>query len=295
MENASVTTKVINFNLNTFIDSHPVMFCAGVLISLALLCIFIFFVGKGIAKVLRKGGKFGPVEIPSDEIKKETTKYVEETIIRHDMRFIGCLCNIVQNSVKNGFDKSIKRQELFNKQRDYTESRFRGIISSIAFKYLGQKNNSVMKYVEIVLEYILKENIYIPLERIYKADKLTERSKEDLIEENRVFIDTIGNIVLKKVGEIVYADPSLNDINSDLICSVKEKQEEIKKATIDCLNRAHDLAKEEITQLIRLQEELNENIQNALSTYLGEEIKDLNIPANWNDDMPPNDIIGEVR
>ena len=175
----------------------------------------------------------------------------------------------------------------------YTETVFSGIISSILVQFINDSNN--LKYIEVVLSYTFREIIYIPLERIYKADKLSEKSKEDLIEEHRSFIDTIEDRILRKIGEIKYNDQGLNDVNSNLIKNVKNKKEEIKKGIIDCLNKAHEYAESELNQLTKLHQDLNIDIKEHLISYFGEEFEKLQIPNSWNDDMPPNEIIGEVR
>lgn len=290
-----MSDKIVSFDLNLFIDSHPALFTICILIATSLIVISLIGIYKIINKISKKGGKFGPVSIPADEakIKTEATKAAEETIVKHDIRFIGLLSNIIQTSINNGFNKSLKRQELFDKQMQYTETVFSGIISSILVQFINDSNN--LKYIEVVLSYTFREIIYIPLERIYKADKLSEKSKEDLIEEHRSFIDTIEDRILRKIGEIKYNDQGLNDVNSNLIKNVKNKKEEIKKGIIDCLNKAHEYAESELNQLTKLHQDLNNDIKEHLVSYFGEEFEKLQIPNNWNDDMPPNEIIGDIR
>lgn len=296
MENSNA----VNFNLNLFIDSHPIMSCVIVLIITSLICLFLFGVYKLISNALKKGGKFGPVDIPADstinKVIDKASGEAEQKIIKDEIKLVNCLAFMISTAVKHGFEKSTKRQELFDKQTYFTKSRYNGIIGSIVIQYIGgEKNSSIMKYVEMVLDYIFKEAVYIPMEKIYKADKLTEKPKEELIEEHRSFIDTIGENVLRKAADILYNGAELTEINNNLINALKNKQDEIKKAAIDSLNKAHDYAEEQMEQLIKLQEELNTDLNNHLKTCLGTDIDKLTLPKNWNDDLPPNEIIGEVR
>ena len=284
----------ISFDLNLFINTHPAMF-AFIIIILASLVILVlmgvFFLAK---TVIKKGVKSKHFEIPAEEIKKEIIQENQQTINKKETQFIECLGIVVNAAVQSGFNRSIKRQELFNKQMNATDSVFEGIISSISNEYYHRKrNNCALRQVSILLQYIFKKEVYTPLEKIFKADKLCEKTKESVIEQHRFMINGITEKILKTTSELTIIGSEI--IDEDLIEIICSKENEIKRGIIEVIEIGFDYAQEEMKGIEELQEELNKEINSALSVYLRDDYNNLNIPKNWNDELPPNSIIGDSR
>lgn len=284
----------ISFDLNLFINTHPAMF-AFIIIILASLVILVlmgvFFLAK---TVIKKGVKSKHFEIPAEEIKKEIIQENQQIINKKETQFIECLGIVVNAAVQSGFNRSIKRQELFNKQMNATDSIFEGIISSISNEYYHRKrNNCALRQVSILLQYIFKKEVYTPLEKIFKADKLCEKTKESIIEQHRFMINGITEKILKTTSELTIIGSEI--IDEDLIEIICSKENEIKKGIIEAIEIGFDYAQEEMKGIEELQEELNKEINSALSVYLRDDYNNLNIPKNWNDELPPNSIIGDSR
>lgn len=284
----------ISFDLNLFINTHPAMF-AFIIIILASLVILVlmgvFFLAK---TVIKKGVKSKHFEIPAEEIKKEIIQENQQIINKKETQFIECLGIVVNAAVQSGFNRSIKRQELFNKQMNATDSLFEGIISSISNEYYHRKrNNCALRQVSILLQYIFKKEVYSPLEKIFKADKLCEKTKESVIEQHRFMINGITEKILKTTSELTIIGSEI--IDEDLIEIICSKENEIKKGIIEAIEIGFDYAQEEMKGIEELQEELNKEINSALSVYLRDDYNNLNIPENWNDELPPNSIIGDSR
>ena len=284
----------ISFDLNLFINTHPAMF-AFIIIILASLVILVlmgvFFLAK---TVIKKGVKSKHFEIPAEEIKKEIIQENQQIINKKETQFIECLGIVVNAAVQSGFNRSIKRQELFNKQMNATDRLFEGIISSISNEYYHRKrNNCALRQVSILLQYIFKKEVYTPLEKIFKADKLCEKTKESVIEQHRFMINGITEKILKTTSELTIIGSEI--IDEDLIEIICSKENEIKKGIIEAIEIGFDYAQEEMKGIEELQEELNKEINSALSVYLRDDYNNLNIPENWNDELPPNSIIGDSR
>lgn len=284
----------ISFDLNLFINTHPAMF-AFIIIILASLVILVlmgvFFLAK---TVIKKGVKSKHFEIPAEEIKKEIIQENQQIINKKETQFIECLGIVVNAAVQSGFNRSIKRQELFNKQMNATDSVFEGIISSISNEYYHRKrNNCALRQVSILLQYIFKKEVYTPLEKIFKADKLCEKTKESVIEQHRFMINGITEKILKITSELTIIGSEI--IDEDLIEIICSKENEIKRGIIEVIEIGFDYAQEEMKGIEELQEELNKEINSALSVYLRDDYNNLNIPKNWNDELPPNSIIGDSR
>lgn len=284
----------ISFDLNLFINTHPAMF-AFIIIILASLVILVlmgvFFLAK---TVIKKGVKSKHFEIPAEEIKKEIIQENQQIINKKETQFIECLGIVVNAAVQSGFNRSIKRQELFNKQMNATDSVFEGIISSISNEYYHRKrNNCALRQVSILLQYIFKKEVYTPLEKIFKADKLCEKTKESVIEQHRFMINGVTEKILKTTSELTIIGSEI--IDEDLIEIICSKENEIKRGIIEVIEIGFDLAQEEMKGIEELQNELNKEINSALSVYLRDDYNNLNIPENWNDELPPNSIIGDSR
>ena len=284
----------ISFDLNLFINAHPAMF-AFIIIILASLVILVlmgvFFLAK---TIIKKGVKSKHFEIPAEEIKKEIIQENQQIINKKETQFIECLGIVVNAAVQSGFNRSIKRQELFNKQMNATDSVFEGIISSISNEYYHRKrNNCALRQVSILLQYIFKKEVYTPLEKIFKADKLCEKTKESVIEQHRFMINGVTEKILKTTSELTIIGSEI--IDEDLIEIICSKENEIKRGIIEVIEIGFDLAQEEMKGIEELQEELNKEINSALSVYLRDDYNNLNIPENWNDELPPNSIIGDSR
>lgn len=280
----------MNFDITLFSSTHPILFSISVFAIIIVVLIVIVLAYKLVNNFIKKGGSIGPVTIEHDKILEEVQEKASNIIIKKEIQFVNCLSAVINASVDCGFQKSVERQNLFTKQIGYTKSRFNGIISSITIQYINTKRNFSIKQTEVLLSHIFEQAIYIPLERIFKADRLIEKSKENIIEEQRHFIDNIGLDVLKKTAEYVTG----NELYNDLTEAIKSKEDELKRATLDSIEKAYDYAKTEMQQINKIQEDLNKAIENALSMYLGEGFSELKTPKNWNDDLPPNDIIGEI-
>jgi hypothetical protein len=278
-------------SISQFMNNNPIPFTILAVILLIILAGALF----GLYKILmKKGGKLGPVNIPAEQqeaLKEEISEETKKIILNGKIELVSCLSKIISASVKSGFDKSIIRQELFNKQTTYTRNRFNSIISNITVAYMSSKNSATIKYLEVILKSIFREKIYIPLEKIFKEDRLAEKKLEDLIELHRSLINNIPLDVLKECSYF----SNIENSSVDFIKLVENKQEDIKKATVDSIEKAYIFAKEEKARVEKVSEQLDEEIKNSLEGYLGNDIEKISIPETWNNSYPPNDIIGEIR
>ena len=285
----------INFDLNLFINAHPAIFTLIILIATSLIILAlmgIFFLAK---TILKKGVKTKYFEVPTtaEEIKKEIIQENQQIISKKETQFIECLGIVVNAAVQSGFDRSVKRQELFNKQMGAVDSLFEGIVSSISNDYYHKKgNNCALRQISILLQHIFKKEVYIPLEKLFKEDRLIEKTKETIIEQNRFFINGVIEKLLKTSGETIIGSEIIDE---DLIEIIRSKENEIKKGIIETIEIGFELAQEEMKEIEELQNELNSAINSALSVYLRDDYNNLKIPENWNDELPPNSIIGDSR
>ena len=284
----------ISFDLNSFINTHPIMFTFIIIIATSLVILTLLGIFFLVKILIKRGIKSKYFEVPAEEIKKEIIQENKQIISKKETQFIECLGIVIDAAVQSGFDRSVKRQELFNKQMSAADSLFERIISSISNDYYNKKrNNCVLIQLSILLQYIFKKEVYIPLEKIFKADRLCETSKEAIVELHRFLINSTTERLLKTAGELTIIGSEI--IDEDLIEIIRSKENEIKKGMIETIEIGFDLAQEELKGIEELQKELNNAINSALSVYLKDDYNNLKIPDNWSSELPPNSIIGDSR
>jgi len=279
------------FDINIFADEHTTLFTIFCIIIVLIVIGILFGVYRLASSVIKQGGQLGPMSVNS---ANQEEKKIDDTKITIDNKLLNCLSTIVDAAVCSGFDRSVKRQELYNKQMEFTKSRFESVINNIVISFCEETNNySCSKLLFTIISQVIKEAIYIPLGKVYKADRLIEKSKEAVLDINREVIKSLGNKIINLTNELV-GGTRLNQDNK-LLNLLKKKNEDFEKAATDSLSKAYDFAFEEMQQLNIILTELNEKIKRNLYTYLGETVNELNLPKQWNDDLPPNSIIGVVE
>lgn len=300
-------------NVNSLIalaDSHPEILSL-LIVSLAVtfmtVCVGIYFLAKFLVKRYRKVKLPGGGELTADgeEIKKQeipqeltSNKEINKIIQNNNKQLIKTLATIINFSVQSGFDRSVKRQELFSRQLQFAHIRLDVIKNSIINEYLKEPNaSSYIKIIEVFLDYIFQECAYVKLEGIFKADRLIEKTKDALVESNRFFIENVAtNMVHKAIGlqqtKVSMENLSVSYFDDRLANLIDAKSSETKRAITDIIEKAYDIALEEMDKMNELHNDLTEKINNALLSYLGDE---QDLPPSWNDTLPPNDIIGDFK
>ena len=125
----------ISFDLNSFINTHPIMFTFIIIIATSLVILTLLGIFFLVKILIKRGIKSKYFEVPAEEIKKEIIQENQQIISKKETQFIECLGIVIDAAVQSGFDRSVKRQELFNKQMSAADSLFEGIISSISNDY----------------------------------------------------------------------------------------------------------------------------------------------------------------
>lgn len=211
--------------------------------------------------------------------------------------FISTLQQIIDYSVENGNQASLKRQQLYDSQMRYIKDKFDYIKSIIEYEYVdsGLKSSLV---VNVLINYCFNVAIIEKLEHICKADKLIERDKSKLIEEHRSLINGAYNSLILELKK--YITKSSNDgtlqisfIDEHLFGIVEKSKDSIAEAITDCLQHSWDEANSYFNELKELRRQLSNNVTNTLKSYLSSDQHEM-IPTEWYDydKLPPNEIVG---
>lgn len=231
-------------------------------------------------------------ELGGDE---DNPKEVIEIKSTDMLTFSSVVQQIIDYSVDNGNQASLKRQQLYDSQMRYIKDRFEGITTQILFEYNNIEGSPSL--IEVIWNTCLRNAILNKLEVICKADRLVERTKDKLIEEHRVLIDNSYQSIIREFQKY-----SIKNINKELkitfqddnLLDIIEKHKvDLSSAITDCLSHSWDEANSYFEELKELRKQLSNNITNALKSYFPSEQHKL-IPTKWYDydKLPPNEVVG---
>lgn len=276
-------------------DKHPGILTVTIIIVAILISGVLFGLFRGVKSIWRKTKKFklgnNEIEFNSDNPEKQSSAARD-----YDQRLAYCLSQVIQMSVSSGFDRSVKRQELFDRQCAYANARYSNIIGEIKDTYLREKSNINLQTIDVVLNYLFRECAVRELEVIFKADHLIEKSKDEIVENNRHIINSTAMAITLKAQELSISKNNNGEIqfsviDDTLLGIIKEKATDIKKATTAIIEQAYTIAVEEMKNMSDIHAKLNKDISEVLATYFGSKN---GFPETWNDSLPPNNVIGEL-
>lgn len=269
----------------------------SVLIIICIMIIFITLIGSILFLLLK--GKF-KAKIAGQEIgvnidgtdKNQDKKSTTIELNSNNISFINVLSVIIESAVESGYRRSVKRQELFDSQIKNTRSRLNLVITKILNEYIKVLPKGNFNTVQIVLNYLFDIKVINELERIYQQDKLSEKSKEQILEINKPFINGITDTLLFEVQKFVNSNKS--DFDDKLYTIVEKYSDEIRNAVIGSLEDAYRDALCFLNELNYIKDDFTKHITNVLTSYDPNIKKHENLPKSWDDTMPPNSIVGSV-
>lgn len=272
------------------------------IIFLTLIGAILLLILKGKFKAKIAGQEFAVNADDGKSKKTETTepqKVIEAaSSVTHqlDMKnlsFINMLTVIIESSVESGYKRSVKRQELFDVQIKNAKSRLNFVITQILNDYIKAYPKGNFNTVQIVLADIFDRVIINELEAIFRQDKLAEKSKEQILEINRSFINSSASTLLLEIGKFINNRTQVNFDNS-LYEIIYKYSDEIKAAVTSGLEDAYRDSLLFLNDVVKIKEEFTSTITSILTSYDPGIQKRENFPKSWNDSMPPNSIVGSA-
>lgn len=201
--------------------------------------------------------------------------------------FIFTVQQIINFSVENGNKASLKRQQLYDSQMRYIKDKFDGISIAIEYDYIELTKRSYQA-TSLLISYCINSAVVSKLDHICRMDKLVERTKERLLDEQRSLINGGYIYIVNELKKYVNADDS-----KDMQKAFEKRKDEINKSIVECLEYCWEEANKYFEELQELQSQLNDNVLKALKSYLAEGQFD-QMPETWYDKskLPPNEVVG---
>ena len=266
---------------------------AAVLISLSFAAISIvklvikhkveLQLGKNV-KINGKDSKEG--EADSEE---ETTSVGEEDL----QTFISTLSMVIDYSVESGHNSSLRRQKLYDAQMTYIIDKFETIRTAIITAYTDKTGSTPPVLLPLLLKQSFEEALIEKLRKICQADKLAEKTREVVVENNRALIEgAFGKIEYNLRN---YIESLKSTLKADILLKcLRDQQETVKKAIVSSLEYAYDEAVSAMEALRHEKKEYNDKVNNALKSYFRKENLYKELPECWNDTLPPNSVVKGV-
>jgi hypothetical protein len=283
--------------LTDFAGSHPGLFIFTMLILLvvvSLICfglykLIIFFVKKADFEV-KAGDKRFKLKGKDDS---ETTDPAQEPI--HFEKFYSTLSTIIQYSIDTGYENSKKRQELFDSQMNKIKANSDVIQTFIIEGYIS-KGGANVEIARALLYYCFSEKVIAPFRKICIADRLAEKTKEEIVNNNRNFIDTAyHNLWIELQNLLNYSNENSSLSSNILIDCLKEQKDYFKKMLVSSLEYAYDEAVKCLKEVHNNNDVLDDKIKNVLKIHFDKTVNSEDLPESLIDEdliMPPNNVAG---
>ena len=283
--------------ITDFAGSHPGLFIFTMLILLVavgLICfgvykLIIFFVKKADFEV-KAGDKGFKLKGRGDEGPHPTES---ETI--HFEKFYSTLSTIIQYSVDTGYENSKKRQELFDNQMNKIKDNSDVIQTFIIEGYISKGGTNV-EIARALLYYCFREKVIAPFRQICIADRLAEKTKEEIVNNNRNFIDTAyHNLWIELQNLINYSSENSGFTSNILVDCLKEQKDYFKKMLVNSLEYAYDEAVKCLKEVHNNNDVLDDKIKNVLKIHFDKTSESEGFPETLIDEdliMPPNNVVG---
>lgn len=256
----------------------------GFLLTIVLFFMFaatlLFFLGK-IAKSFHlkrgdseisftKSGEVSPSE-PYRPIMEETS-------------FIPFLKMVIRDSVELGFQKSQIMERMYKEQVDRTRSHLRSLTALIAAECAGSDNipSTEINLINIVLENVVEDKIFLPLNEIYIPDRLSEKDKDELIEIHSPFIKSATNNIAMSVKQIL----SNKDYATFLVQIINNKKREIESTIETSLSQAQQSSIISMKHMEEIQENFDKSVQDTMTSYFHRPVSKDTLPATWSSKVP---------
>lgn len=277
----------------------------GIILS-TLILIALIAVITWVAKLIRSKPKVKAnlniagqqLELGGSDDTAETTPVDNQSVFNS---LVPLLTSIVQISVEQGYKGAEKRQEVFDCQIQHARERFEMLRTTILSTYVARNstNPGIQSILRLTLKYVFEQKILLRLEKIFRADRLAEKTKDKIIGDNRPFVDGGFDQVKQEIGNLVQVQliPGSDAFeqvfsSTTFLQHLETYREQVKRDIIDCLEFAFSQAIDYLKDLQDVQSKCSERINNAIENYF----KDLNIheslPVQWDNSLPPNTIIG---
>ncbi len=283
--------------LTDFAGNHPGLFIFTMLVLLAvvgLICfglykLIIFFVKKADFEV-KAGDKGFKLKGKDDSA---TAAPIQEPF--HFEKFYSTLSTIIQYSVDTGYENSKKRQELFDSQmakiRDNSD-----VIQTFIIEGYISKGGTNVDIARALLYYCFREKVVAPFRQICVADRLAEKTKEEIVNNNRNFIDTAYHNLWIELQNLLNYSKENSSLSSDILIEcLKEQKDYFKKMLISSLEYAYDEAVKCLKEVHNNNDVLDDKIKNVLKIHFDKTVNSEDLPETLIDEdliMPPNNVVG---
>lgn len=274
--------------------NHPVLVATLV----AFLGILVITLVGVLILLAKRAKKLGPLDFSEDENSKTDTSSNEGEEAANVTKFFSTINQVVNFSIQAGYSNSEKRQHLFDAQMSQIKDNFDMLLTFILESYQSRCSGDT-SIVRVLIKYCLEKIVLSGLRHICVQDRLAEKTKDAVIEQNRPFISTSYPKVRQELQSLLATIDSegkkVSFSSKDVLESLDDRKELFKKTIVDSLEFAHDEAVKYLKEVHENNQSFNAKINNALKVYFTDTRVHELMPNTWIEDqsiIPPNSVAG---
>lgn len=274
--------------------NHPVLVATLV----AFLGILVIALVGVLIILAKRTKKLGPLNFGDKEEPKNDLPSADGEDVANVTKFFSTINQVVNFSIQAGYSNSEKRQHLFDTQMSQIKDNFDMLLTFILESYQARCQGDT-SIVRVLIKYSLEKIVLSGLRHICVQDRLAEKTKDAVIEQNRPFISTSYPKVRQELQSLLATVTSeggkVSFSSKDVLESLDDRKELFKKTIVDSLEFAHDEAVKYLNEVHENNQSFNAKINNALKVYFTDTRVHELMPNTWIEDqstIPPNSVAG---
>lgn len=289
--------------LEIFKDISPSSFVVICVFAIVVVAVIIFAAvwavkSKGKFKLKIGNTELGLSTAESSDSKNSesgTTTTVSNNNYKVDKdSFIPTIRNIINHTMDLANEEAVARQRLYSDQNRNTKSKFDMLKAMIIADYCNRYPSANISFLELILNSLIDSCILIKFEKAFQADRFAEKTKDQILDQYRSFIDSAYSEL--RLGLVKFRNSLGEDnklLTQDILTCVDAQKDNIKRSIIDCFEYAHAESINYVNNIQKSKQKHSTNINNALKGYLSNSPEVTNyLPNVWSETMPPDGIVG---
>jgi hypothetical protein len=170
------------------------------------------------------------------------------------------------------------------------------VIQTFIIEGYISKGGTNVDIARALLYYCFREKVVAPFRQICVADRLAEKTKEEIVNNNRNFIDTAYHNLWIELQNLLNYSKENSSLSSDILIEcLKEQKDYFKKMLISSLEYAYDEAVKCLKEVHNNNDVLDDKIKNVLKIHFDKTVNSEDLPETLIDEdliMPPNNVVG---
>lgn len=206
-------------------------------------------------------------------------------------RIIHLITEIIQMAEDIAWKKTKYRQDLYEQQMREVSFKLESFKNHVLLDYASVNNGNNNDIVLLILNSLIKEHIETKFESIFKADKLTENTKEKVLEANRGYFNDFDTLLISSLRTKYGSCAAINIQN--FVDAITKNKDLLRENSAAALDKCYDLDAKYVEETNKLNNgDLAQRVERLINTYDKTLNEELIKQHTWSNKSAPNDVIG---